>query len=115
MGRIEVRNDVFGGALVEIERALERHAAVRLLDLNEQRVSSAHHVLDDPGGADAFGRIVPVERQLCIASADIEDGESAAHPIPPGSAFQGFLDGAVARRDVFQWFAPFSGSGPARS
>jgi len=70
--RIEVRDDVFAGVFSERLHALVSAFAVAL-DLDQQGVSSAQHVGDDARRPDPLGRIVLVECQLGVASADIQD------------------------------------------
>lgn len=54
---IEVRNDVFALTLIELV-----HAPKLAVDLDQQRVTSTQHVLDDARRANALGRILRIER-----------------------------------------------------
>lgn len=80
--RVQICDHVLASSLDKIIRALGTLYTV-LLDLHQERVAPTNHVLDNPRGADAFLRIVLVERKLGVSSTDVEYSNGSKHFTDP--------------------------------
>src|SRR5262249_36187137 len=70
--RVEIGDDVFACVVAEFSDALVGFLAVAL-DLDQERIAPAQHVFDDAGRPDHLLGIVPVEHQLGVAGADVQN------------------------------------------